>query len=96
MSKTETYSLRQVLRYAYQLRASMGPVNQSTLPQAMVLANEGEIIASGGEVKIPDWRREQLEEGLKKRYPEGIYYAVERGVLPVLKNWAIGRERVLG
>lgn len=58
MGTTRKYSLRQILRYAYQLRNSMGPVDISTLPEAMILANEKEIIASGGKVELPDWRRE--------------------------------------
>ena len=93
MGKTRTYSLREILRYAYQLRESMGPVDISTLPQAMLLANEKEIIASGGKVNIPDWRREQLEKPLKKRYPEGYYYAVENGIPPVFEAGTIKRER---
>lgn len=82
MSEATTYSLRQILQYAYQLRASMGPVDPTTLPQAMLLANEAEIIAAGGEINIPDWRREQLKISLETRFPEWYYYAVENGNLP--------------
>ena len=85
MKERPTYSLRKILQYAYQLKASMGNVDISTLPQAMVLANEEDIKKAGGEVNLPDWRREQLEEGLKQRFPESMYYAVESGIVPKLK-----------
>ena len=92
MKERPTYSLREILQYAYQLKASMGPVDISTLPQAMVLANEENIKKVGGEVNLPDWRREQLEEALKQRFPESYYYAVERGAPSLLKG-VIGKER---
>ena len=93
MSKTRTYSLKQILQYAYQLRESMGPVDISTMPQAMILANEKEIVISGGKVNIPWWRREQLKESLRKRYPESYYYAVENGVVPIFEGGAKKIER---
>lgn len=74
----------------------MGPVNIEGLPQAMLLANEDDIVKNGGKVDIPGWRREQLEKALKVRFPESTYYAVERGVLLVLPNiekGTIRRER---
>lgn len=84
--KTNTYSLREILQFAYQIQESMGPVNTEGLPQAMLLANEDDIVKNGGKVDIPDWRREQLEKSLKVRFPEATYYAVERAVLPILPD----------
>lgn len=83
--KPITYSLREILRFAYSIQASMGPVDIKNLPQAMLLANEKEIVENGGKVELPDWRRTQLEKALKVKFPEHIYYAVERGILPRLE-----------
>lgn len=84
--KSRTYSLREILQFAYQIQASMGPVSTEGLPQAMLLANENDIVGNGGRVDLPDWRREQLEKALEIRFPESTYYAVESGVLPMLPD----------
>lgn len=90
----QTYTLKEILRYAYQLRASMGPVDPATLPEAMFIANEKEIKAAGGSRKIPGWRRRQIRESLKEIFPESYYYAVESGNLPKFENNSVGLERL--
>lgn len=93
MKRARKYSLREILQFAYELQTKMGPVNIKDLPQAMLLANEVDIVKNGGEVKLPDWRRKQLEKALKVRFPESIYYAVERGILPKFESGARMVER---
>lgn len=85
--EARTYSLREILQFAYQIQASIRPVDTEGLPQAMLLANEDDITKNGGKVDIPDWRRKELEKALKVKFSESTYYAVERGVLPVFSNF---------
>lgn len=89
----QTYTLKEILQYAYRLRASIGPVDPTTIPEAMFLANEKEIRAAGGSRKIPGWRRKQIRESLKEVFPESYYYAVESGNLPRLDNVSVRMER---
>ncbi|KKR11914.1 MAG: hypothetical protein UT39_C0002G0095 [Candidatus Woesebacteria bacterium GW2011_GWA1_39_21] len=85
MNNPATHSLREILQYAYALRASIGPTEK--------VANEKDIKALGGQVKFPKLRRKQINEALKVRFPESYYYAVETGVVPQIGDHTKGIER---